>query len=513
MPGPLLELKRVTKRFPGVLANDRISFGVDPGEVVGLLGENGAGKSTLMHIVSGLITPDDGEIVIDGAAVDFETPADAVAAGIGMVHQHFMLVPTLTVTENVVLGDPQSNPFRMRTRQLEQRVAAIGERIGLPVDARARVDTLDIGAQQRVEIIKALHRDARIVILDEPTTVLTEDERQGLFAMIRRLADEGAAVVLISHKLDDIFAVCGRVVVLREGRVVDEAAIEDCSRDRLIESMVGTGVSLPEHHARAPARDQPLITVKDLRARRDNGGTAFQDVSFELRPGEILALAGVEGNGQQELSEVLTGLRPAAGGSLSYDALSMPGGATPRALRLAGVRHIPADRHASAVLQERSLVENQMLTRLFGSAYVENGMLRRTRARADTDAVIERFDVRTGDERSGDERASSGDLAMRALSGGNQQKLVLGRELDDDARLLIAVHPTRGLDIRTVAFVQETLAQKRDQGLGILLISADLSEIWQIADRVMVFFHGRLYGPKPLGEATLQEVGGWMAGH
>jgi len=499
----LLELRGITKRFPGVLANDDVSLAVASGEVLGLLGENGAGKSTLMHIVSGLIVPDRGEIRVGGQAHAFRSPSDAVAAGVGMVHQHFMLVPTLSVTENVILGDRRPNPVRPRLREHGRRIAAIGEEIGLPVDPEARVSTLDVGQRQRVEIVKALYRDARVLILDEPTTVLTEEERAGLFAMIGRLTASGVAVILISHKLDDIFAVCDRVTVLRGGRVVDAAPLAARTREQLVDAMVGAQIDLPEPLTRRPATGAPLVSVSSLSVRHGSGAVAFKDVSFEVRPGEILALAGVDGNGQAELCDVLAGLRDAEQGTVDFPGLAVKTGFPPLARRRAGIRYVPSDRHASAILADSPLSENHLLTFLFRPAYVRRGVLNRAAPRADTVRILDEFAV----------RALAPEVHMSTLSGGNQQKLVLGRELDADARFLIAAHPTRGLDIRTIAFIQERLARKRDDGLGVLLVSADLPEIWQVADRVMVLSHRRLFGPKPIAETSLREVGGWMAGH
>lgn len=498
MAEPLLELRAIGKRFGDLVALDGVTLAVGAGEVVGVLGENGAGKSTLMNIASGLLAPDSGAIRVDGVARAFGGPRDAAAAGIGMVHQHYLLVPSLTVAENIMLGDPRLGPLKPDLRRHGAEIEALARRVGLPLESAARVAHLDIGGRQRVEIVKALHRGARVLILDEPTAVLSERERAQLYEVIRALKRTGVGIVLISHKLEDIYAVCDRVVVLRAGRVVDAGAIAERRGDALVRAMVGADP--PAGPAKAAAHGAMLLSVRDLEARRDNGAAAFAGVSFELHKGEILALAGVEGSGQQELAEVLAGLRAPVRGTCRFRDRVLAGtGAHHRRAR--GIRHVPHDRLHNGALSQRSLAENFLLAHWFDAGFRRRGMLRRRRAGEITRALARDFDVR-------------GTLGgpLGALSGGNQQKLVVARELWGDAAMLIASHPTRGLDVRTVAALQGKLIERRNAGLGILLISSDLAEIWQIADRVMVLAQGRLRGPVPIGETSLHEVGGWISG-
>ncbi len=496
---PLLELNDIGKSFGDTVALAGVDLAIGAGEVVGVLGENGAGKSTLMNIASGLLQPDSGEIRVDGAAKHFSGPRDAAEAGIGMVHQHYLLVPTLTVTENIMLGDPRLDALRPRLAKHGAEIGALAGRIGLDVDPHERVDRLDMGGKQRVEIIKALHRGARVLILDEPTTVLSEREREQLYGVIRTLQAEGVAIILISHKLDDIYEVCDRVLVLRAGRVVDHAALSDRSRTELVRSMVGAEIETGP--AKAGQAGDAVLSVSDLAVRKDNGAQAFSGVTFDLRAGEILALAGVEGNGQEELAEALTGLRHAENGSISIEGQALDRSATPLRRRRQGLRHVPHDRHRRGMLASRSLADNFLLTHWFDGRFRRRGWMRRGRARAEVETIVRDFDLR------GDRGATIG-----ALSGGNQQKLVVGREMWGAARILIAAHPTRGLDVRTVAALQDRLVRHRNEGLAILLISSDLAEIWQVADRVMVLTHGRLHGPVPVAEASTHQVGAWISG-
>jgi len=496
----LLALRGVGKRFGDLVALAGVDLEIGAGEVVGVLGENGAGKSTLMNIASGLLAPDEGEIRVGGAARRFEGPRDAAAAGIGMVHQHYLLVPTLTVAENVMLGDPRLKPWRPDIRKHGAEIAAISQRIGLPIDPSVRIDKLDIGGRQRVEILKALHRGARVLILDEPTAVLSERERADLYAVIRALKREGVGIVLISHKLDDIYEACDRVLVLRAGRVVDQAPLAERSREQLVRAMVGEDVRLGA--AKTPTEGATLLAVRDLAVRRENGALAFEHASFDLRAGEIVAVAGVEGNGQQELAEALAGIRRAAHGTISLGGVPLANAHRTRRRRELGMRHVPHDRLHNAVLGRRSLADNFLLSHWLDRAYRRRGLMRRGAAEARVAEITRDFDLRGG----------APGKPLGALSGGNQQKLVVGRELTGAPRVLIAAHPTRGLDVRTVATLQAKLIERRNAGLGILLISSDLAEIWQVADRVMVLAKGRLRGPVPIGETSLHEVGTWISG-
>jgi simple sugar transport system ATP-binding protein len=496
---PLLALNDIGKTFGDTVALAGVDLKIGAGEVVGVLGENGAGKSTLMNIASGLLQPDTGEIRLDGERRRFDGPRDAAKAGIGMVHQHYLLVPTLTVTENIMLGDPRLDPLRPRLARHAAEIGALAHRVGLDIDPTERVDRLDMGGKQRVEIVKALHRGARVLILDEPTTVLSEREREQLYDVIRTLKADGVAIILISHKLDDIYEVCDRVMVLRAGHVVDQAALADRTRAELVRGMVGADIETGP--AKTDVTGATVLTVDALTVRKDNGALAFSDVSFELRAGEILALAGVEGNGQEELAETLSGLRHAERGHVAIDGRSLDRSASALRRRRLGMRHVPHDRHRRGMLAASSLAENFLLTHWFEKRFRRRGWIRRRRARAEVSGIVREFDLRGGR-----------DAAIGALSGGNQQKLVVGREMWGSARMLIAAHPTHGLDVRTVAALQDRLVRHRNEGLAILLISSDLAEIWQVADRVMVLTHGRLHGPVPVAEATTHQIGAWISG-
>ncbi len=496
---PLLDLHNIGKSFGETVALAGVDLSIGAGEVIGVLGENGAGKSTLMNIASGLLEPDSGTIRINGEPQHFTSPQDAAEAGIGMVHQHYLLVPNLTVTENIMLGDPRLNPLRPRLAEHGAEIGALAKRVGLDVDPFERVERLDMGGKQRVEIVKALHRGARLLILDEPTTVLSERERQQLYDVIRSLTDDGVAIILISHKLDDIYEVCDRVLVLRAGHVVDHGPLADRSRVELVRSMVGEEIETGP--AKTAVRGEPVLAVSGLSVRRDNGARAFSDVTFDLRAGEILALAGIEGNGQEELAESLTGLRHADGGDITVEGRTLDRSVTALSRRRQGMRHMPHDRHRRGILASRSLADNFLLSHWHEGRFRRWSWIRRGRAQAEVATIVREFDLR------GSRRSSIG-----SLSGGNQQKLVAGREMWGSARILVAAHPTRGLDVRTVAALQDRLVRHRNEGLAILLISSDLSEIWQIADRVMVLTHGRLRGPVPLSETSTHEIGAWISG-
>ncbi len=496
---PLLALRGIGKRFGDLVALDGADLQAGAGEAVGVLGENGAGKSTLMNIASGLLAPDLGEIRIAGARAAFANPRAAAAAGVGMVHQHDLLVPTLTVVENIMLGDPRPRPWRPDLGRHGRDIAALAARIGMPIDPKATVAHLGIGARQRVEIVKALYRGARILILDEPTAVLSERERAELYGVVRALKRDGVAIVLISHKLEDIFAACDRVVVLRGGRVVDQASVAERSASDLVRAMIGD--DRPAGPAKSGTPGRAMLEARDLAARRDNGAIAFAGVSFELRAGEILAVAGVEGNGQLELTEVLTGLRPASNGTCAFQGRILGETKRARRRRALGIRHVPHDRSRNGVLPRQSLADNFLLAHWFDRAFSRRAWLRRRHARSAATEIVKAFDVRG---------ALTGPL--NALSGGNQQKLLVGRELWGDGRVLIAANLTRGLDLRTVAALQETLITRRNAGLAILLISSDLGEIWHIADRVMVLAQGRLHGPVPVSATSQHQVGTWISG-
>ncbi|MGE0735667.1 MAG: ABC transporter ATP-binding protein [Alphaproteobacteria bacterium] len=497
---PLLELAGITKRFGQLVANNGVDLRIEPGEILGVLGENGAGKSTLMNVISGLLAPDSGTVSVRGREVRFNSPRDAAALGIGMVHQHVLLVPSLTVVENIMLGDARLAPLAPRLRDHAAAIAALASRIGLPIDPWARAGQLDMSSRQRVEILNALYRGAKLLVLDEPTSVLAEVERAHLYDIIRNLKRAGVAVILISHKLDDIFAVCDRVIVMRAGRIVDAAPLMARNRAMLVRAMIGG--EAPQALARRPhAKGAVAIEIRNLAIARDNGTSAFAGASFELHYGEILAIAGVEGNGQQELAETIAGLRAPTHGTITLNGTVLAERASARHRRELGLRHLPHDRHVSGMLQQRPLDENFALSHWFDRRWARYGWMRRSFARRQVEETRERFQLR-GSTRE----------PMAALSGGNQQKLVVGRELWGEPRVLIAAHPTRGLDVRTVAQLQELLLRKRDQGLAILLISSDLGEIWQIADRVAVLSRGALHGPVSIEQTSSEQIGAWITG-
>jgi general nucleoside transport system ATP-binding protein len=493
----------ITKRFPGVLANDRVDFEAAAGEVHALLGENGAGKSTLSNILTGLYRPDEGTISLYGEPARFDSPSDAIDAGIGMVHQHFRLVPPFTVAENIILGEhrPEARSFVVNPRRIERDVAGLGERYGVAVDPRARVWQLSVGEQQRVEILKALYREARILILDEPTAVLTPQEAESLFVTLRRMADEGRTVIFISHKLHEVKAVADRVTVLRAGRAVATVEAAGATSRELAALMVGREVELARRVQRAvPHGDEAALDVSGLSVRGDRGEDAVRDVSFTVRAGEILGVAGVAGNGQRELAEAITGMRPATGSVCVHGRKLRTG--DPRAAISAGIAHVPEDRLGTGVAPGLSIAENSVL-KSYRQRGISFGPLLNWRViREVARDLINRFGVLTPGPQ----------LRARDLSGGNLQKLVLGREFSSAPRVLIAASPTRGLDVGAIESVHAYLREAAAEGVAVLLISEDLDEIMALADRVVVVYEGRLTGEFDPATATIEEIGLAMAG-
>jgi len=502
-PPPLLELHGVTKRFPGgVLANDDVSLSLAAGEVLGVLGENGAGKSTLMNILTGLVVPDAGEIRIDGLATRLTSPRDATAAGLGMVHQHFKLIDTLTVQENLALGDRSWGWPVVDYRRLRNTLGALARELGIALDLTARVNRLSVGQQQQVEILKALSGKPRILILDEPTSVLAPEERGRLFDMVAHLKTSGTGVILISHRLEDILETCDRVVIMRQGRVVGGGATAGLERADLVRMIVGA--SLPGIEHRAASAGRPVLTVEQLELQHPNGLPAIAGATFELRAGEITALCGIDGNGQSELVELIAGMRSPQSGKLIYHLAGSQhvGPLAPAALRALGVAHVPEDRLRHAVVSAFSLTDNWLLTNLWSAIFAPAGWLLPERARGSCRNAIRAYAIKA--------RGASDQL--RTLSGGNQQKFVLARELANTPALVLAAHATRGLDVRTIDFVLREFLRVRDAGAAVLLLSADLDEVWHIADRIMVMSRGHLRGPVSLSATTRQEVGHWMMG-
>jgi ABC-type uncharacterized transport system ATPase subunit len=483
---PVLELRGITKRFPGVLANDHVDFDLRRGEVHALLGENGAGKSTLMSILYGLYSADEGEILMNDEPVDISSPKAAIERGIGMVHQHFMLIPVMTVTENIVLAnEPVHAGVLFDEEAAEKRVAEVARTFNFAVDPHARVQNITVGQQQRVEIMKALYRNADIVILDEPTAVLTPQEAAELFEILRTLTREGISVIFITHKLNEVLEIADRITVLRRGKRVETIPRAGATEAGLARSMVGREVLLRvEKKAATPG--EPLLQVKDLVVRDDRGLDAVRGVIFDVRAGEIVGIAGVDGNGQSELIDALTGLRHAASGSIQVAGEDVTS-ATARGTLDAGIGHIPEDRQRRGLVLEFNLAENLVLHDYGKEPFSRFGLLNPRSLFGWARKLLQEFDVRGGGPET---RGAS-------LSGGNQQKVVLAREINRDPRLLIAGQPTRGLDVGAIEFVHQRLVEQRDEGKAVLLVSLELEEILSLSDRILVLYEGRIVGEFP----------------
>ena len=496
---PLLEARALTKSYGQLRANDDVSFSIFPGEIVGIVGENGAGKSTLVKMLGGAIAPDSGDIYVAGERIVMHSPADAKQAGISLVHQHFKLIESLTVEENLVLGRPELRHGILDFKELRPGFERVAKDLGTQLQFEAPVSALSVGGRQQVELVRALFHEPRLLILDEPTAVLPPAERDRLLKFIRGLKGRGMATILISHKLDDLYDGCDRAVVMRGGRVVGSSDLRPDDRAQLVRLIVGA--ELPPPDTRHGSRGAALVSVKELVIHRDDGTVAVDHGSFDLHAGEIVGLCGVEGNGQTELMHALAGMRPVHSGEIVYALGTQPPAKCDAAvLRRIGVAHIPEDRLHHAVIPSFSLTMNWLLRKLSEPGFVAFGFLRRLAA---TKATLEAV-------KANDVRASGPRARMSDLSGGNQQKFVIARELGDDVVVILAGHPTRGLDIRTVATIRNRLVAERAKGVAILLLSADLSEVWDLADRVMVMARGKLRGPVPVGETNLAEIGHWM---
>jgi simple sugar transport system ATP-binding protein len=497
---PVLELRGITKRFPGVLANDHIDFDLKRGEVHALLGENGAGKSTLMSILYGLYTADAGEILLNGKPVSIHSPKDAIELGIGMVHQHFMLIPVMTVTENIVLAqEPTYAGLLLDYDAAAARVRELSTSFGLAVEPNARIEKITVGQQQRVEILKALYRGAEILILDEPTAVLTPQEARELFEIIESLKGQGKAIVFISHKLNEVLEIADRITVLRRGKRVETVPHEGATEAGLARSMVGREVLLRVE--KKPAQPgESLLEVEDLVVRDDRGLEAVRGVSFEVRSGEIVGIAGVDGNGQSELIDALTGLRHPAGGHVRVGGNDISRATARQALE-AGIGHIPEDRQRRGLVLEFNLAENLVLHDVTKEPFSRLGWLNPRRWLGWARRILSEFDVRGGGPAT---RAAS-------LSGGNQQKVVVAREVSRDPSLLIAAQPTRGLDVGAIEFVHRRLVEQRDAGKAVLLVSLELEEVLSLADRILVLYEGHIAGEFP-PDVSEEEVGIAMTG-
>jgi ABC-type uncharacterized transport system ATPase subunit len=499
-----LELRGITKRFGSLVANDHIDLTVEPGQIHALLGENGAGKSTLMNILYGLTRPDEGEILIDGSPVGFTRPKDAIAAGIGMVHQHFMLVPVFTVAENVVLGDERTRKFGplgfglLDRRRARQDVLRVSQQFGLAVDPDALVENLPVGVQQRVEIIKALLRDASLLILDEPTAVLTPGETEDLFVVMRSLKESGHSIVFITHKLNEVQQMADTITVIRQGKVVGTMA-PTASDEDLASLMVGRAVRLAPEKAVATL-GEVVLSVEGLTVFDDLGNTALKGLSFDIKAGEILGIAGVQGNGQTELCEALVGLRPVVDGRFSVQGRDLTHERT-REILHSGVGYVPEDRQAEGLVTEFTVAENLALDRYDQPPYSKGLVLNLEVMNTAAAEQVEQFDIRTESIRT---PASS-------LSGGNQQKVVVARELSRSVGLLIASQPTRGVDVGSIEFVHRRIVDVRNQGAAVLLVSTELDEIAALADRIAVMYEGEIVAIRS-PDVTREELGLLMAG-
>lgn len=494
-----LELRGITKKFGSLVANDHIDLTVEAGEIHALLGENGAGKSTLMNVLYGLYQADEGEIVLDGEVQRFEGPGDAMRAGIGMVHQHFMLIPVFTVAENVMLGHEQTKAAgRLDLPAARAKVREISERFGFDVDPDALVDDLPVGVQQRVEIIKALSRDARVLVFDEPTAVLTPQETDELMGIMRQLKESGASIVFITHKLREVREVADRITVIRLGKVVGEAS-PAATNSALASLMVGRAVELTVQKDEPQLGDEAL-RVEHLSVVDPIGQLVVNDVSFSVRRGEVLAVAGVQGNGQTELTEALVGLQPRVQGAITLDGEEITRDSIRRILD-AGVGFVPEDRTEDGLVGEFSVAENLMLDRAEGAPFVKAGNVQRGFLAEFAKDKVEEFDIRT----PGIETKAG------RLSGGNQQKVVLARELSRDLRLLVAAQPTRGVDVGSIEFIHKRIIETRDAGVPVVVVSTELDEVTALADRIMVMYRGRIVGIVP-GDTPRDVLGLMMAG-
>ena len=497
---PALEMRGITKRYPGVVANDHIDLEVRPGEIHALLGENGAGKTTLMNILYGLATPDEGEILLDGTATRIANPTDAISRGINMVHQHFMLVPVLTVAENILLGEEtMAGPIFLDRKEAKRRIVELGKRFGFEIDPDVKVGDLSVGWQQRVEILKALYRNAKVLVLDEPTAVLTPQETDEIFAVLRRLAHDGHSIVFISHKLYEVLAIADRITVIRRGRVVGSRIPSETDEEDLAALMVGRDVQLVVDRGEShPAGVR--LEVRGLKVRDDRGVDAVRGVDFEIRAGEIFGIAGVAGNGQDELVEAIVGLRRPTEGTVTLDGRDVTFASTREMTKL-GTGYVPADRHRFGLVLSFSVADNLVLTDYYRAPYAR-GIVRNDDAIEEHGAVaVKEFDIRT----------PSALVLAGALSGGNQQKVVVAREFDGEPRLLVLDQPTRGLDVGSIEFIHRQAIKKRDAGTAVLLVSAELDEILELSDRVAVMYRGQIVDIVDGRTADRNEVGILMA--
>jgi ABC-type uncharacterized transport system ATPase subunit len=498
---PILELKGITKRFPGVLANDHIDIKLEKGEILALLGENGAGKTTLMNILYGLYKPDEGEIFINGEKVEISSPIDAIRSGIGMVHQHFMLIPVFTVTENVMLGEEYTRPGGFLDRKkAAARIREISELYKLNVDPDDLVEDLPVGLQQRVEIIKLLFRNADILIMDEPTAVLTPQEVDELFNILKELVQQGKSIIFITHKLREVMECADRIEVIRLGKVVGGTTPTEASPEKLATMMVGREVDLKTDKKPCELREV-VLTVDKLSVRDMHSRMVVDDVSFELRSGEILGIAGVQGNGQTELVRALTGLKAPLSGKITLLGKDVSR-SSPRRITELGTAHIPEDRQKDGLILARPIAENLVLNTYFHRPFSKGILLQRLAINENATELVEKFDIRTPGITT----------LVHYLSGGNQQKVIIAREFSRPIKLLIASQPTRGLDVGSIEYIHNRIVKKRDEGCAVLLVSTELDEIMQLSDRIAVMFRGKILTVVNASEVTKEELGLLMAG-
>lgn len=499
----IIQLKGITKQFPGVLANDNIDLDIESGEIHAIIGENGAGKSTLMKILYGLNEPTSGEILFKGKPIKINNPTKAIELAIGMVHQHFMLVPSFTVAENIVLGiEPRKNKVFMDFKKAVDITEELSETYGLKVDPHLKVESVSVGIQQRIEILKALYKGADILILDEPTAVLTPQETEELFKVIRRLVEElGKTVIIITHKLQEVLSLSDRVSVMRQGKMIGTIDTKDANEQMLAEMMVGKEVLFDELEKK-PISNKEILRVENIKTRDNRGLPALKGIDFNIKSGEVLGVAGVEGNGQSELVELLTGLREMEGGSLYINGEKVEP-KSPKHMRDLGIAHVPEDRLSTGLSAEATITENMMMGLQYKEEYAKKKIhLDKEKIRNRTKKLIEDFDVRT----------PSQDVHLGNLSGGNMQKVVIAREFAFNTPILIISQPTRGVDIGAIEFIHSQIIEKRNEGCAILLVSAELDEIFRLSDRIITVYEGEITGEFKNGEITKSEIGLYMTG-